>query len=247
MHCWSYHLATLLLGPYPQTNPRQMSSKYKLQLAVYTQRARCLACVTNQTSAGSLFSRTGYRAHFSCEQSQGHAKNSPVLLVLDPSCRLCLGRPAEPCARLKEQHTAPQPQPKKLAWVWPKLLQLLTTACFPLGAVLVKNPHLGLKGCRGLGSQSVRVGFIFLLKQAIIPQPCAMRGCWQTSAIRPCLLAGPTYCSFGLGEGIDLKRQFCLKMRNGQSSWQTWPLKKRYGERTGKQLLQKARLLLTPN
>lgn len=83
--------------------PWQMSSKYKLQLAVYTHCARCLASITNQTAAGSLFSRTGYWAHFSCEQSQGHAKNSPVLLVLAPSCRLCLFRPAELCARLKEQ------------------------------------------------------------------------------------------------------------------------------------------------
>lgn len=134
-----------------------------------------------------------------------------------------------------------------MAWVWPKLSQLLTTAHFPLSAALVKNPHLGLKGCRDLGSQSVRVGFIFLLKQVVIPQPCAVQGCWQTSAIRPRLLAGPMYCSLGLGEGTDLKKQFGLKMRNGQSSWQTWPLKKRYGERTGKQLLQKARLVLTPN
>lgn len=216
-----------------------MSSKYKLQLAVYTHCARCLASITNQTAAGSLFSRTGYWAHFSCEQSQGRAKNSLVLLVLAPSCRLCLCRPAELCARLKE-----------LKWLGfgPSFHSSWLQLTSPWVLLWLKTRTWGWRAA-GIWavSQSVRVGFIFLLKQTVIPQPCAVQGCWQTSAIRPHLLAGPMYCSLGLGEGIDLKKQFGLKMRNGQSSWQTWPLKKRYGERTGKQLLQKARLVLTPN
>lgn len=48
-----------------------------------------------------------------------------------------------------------------MAWVWPKLSQLLTTAHFSLSAALVKNPHLGLKGCRDLGSQSVSQGGLY--------------------------------------------------------------------------------------